>query len=121
MRSPHIPMWARLTAALIVTIAAAAGCSSSASSSTGTATAAGGTGNTVNPTWPTEITYGAVGESNATSLLQTLAPLQKLLQDKMDVKLNVVTGMRRGQIVLDGSPRDISEETPMGIYRGVVG
>jgi phosphonate transport system ATP-binding protein len=31
-----------------------------------------------------------------------------------------LVGMRRGQIVLDGSPRDISEETLMGIYRGVV-
>ena len=87
-------MWVRLTAAVIVTIAAAAGCSSSASSSAGggTSAAAGGTGNTVNSTWPTEITYGAVGQSNATSLLQTLAPLQKLLKAKMDVKLNVVTG-----------------------------
>ena len=87
-------MWVRLTAAVIVTIAAAAGCSSSASSSAGggTSAAAGGTGNTVNSTWPTEITYGAVGQSNATSLLQTLAPMQKLLKAKMDVKLNVVTG-----------------------------
>jgi phosphonate transport system ATP-binding protein len=31
-----------------------------------------------------------------------------------------LVGMRRGQIVLDGSPRDISEEALMGIYRGVV-
>jgi phosphonate transport system ATP-binding protein len=31
-----------------------------------------------------------------------------------------LVGMRRGQIILDGSPRDISEEALMGIYRGVV-
>ena len=31
-----------------------------------------------------------------------------------------LVGMRQGQIVLDGSPRDISEEALMGIYRGMV-
>ena len=31
-----------------------------------------------------------------------------------------LVGMRQGQIVLDGSPRDISEDALMGIYRGVV-
>jgi phosphonate transport system ATP-binding protein len=29
-----------------------------------------------------------------------------------------LVGMRKGQIVLDGSPRDISEDALMGIYRG---
>ena len=91
MRRLRIPIWARLAAVVVVTIAVAAGCSSSGSGSADTA-AASGTGNTVNSTWPTSVVYGAVGESNATSLLQTLAPLQKLLQAKMDVKLNVVTG-----------------------------
>ena len=92
LRSPRMPMWARLTAVAIVAIAAVAGCSSSGSGSTDAASGGSGTSNTVNSTWPTQITYGAVGESNATSLLQTLSPLQKLLQAKMDVKLNVVTG-----------------------------
>ena len=104
MRSLRIPKWTRLAAvaAAIVTVTAAAACSSSSSTSTGaagtggapaSAAAAGsGTGNTVNPTWPTSITFGEVGASNATTLLQTLAPLQKLMQAKMDVKLNVVTG-----------------------------
>ena len=84
-------MWARLTAAAVVTVAAAAGCSSS--SSTGTSASAGsGTGNTVNSTWPTTITYGAVGEDNSTTLLESLAPLQDLLKAKMDVTLKVTTG-----------------------------
>jgi phosphonate transport system substrate-binding protein len=87
-----MPMWARLTAAAIVTIAAAAGCSSSASTSGAGTTAAGGTGNTVNSTWPTQITFGSVGESNATALLQSMEPVVKLLKAKMDVTLNVVTG-----------------------------
>ena len=106
MRSLRIPKWTRLAAvtAAIVTVTAAAACSSPSSTSTSagaagtggataSAAAAGsGTGNTVNPTWPTSITFGEVGASNATTLLQTLAPLQKLMQAKMDVKLNVVTG-----------------------------
>ena len=95
MRSP-ILRWTKLAAAAMVVVAAVAACSSSGSStgaaSGGTTAASGGTGNTVNPTWPTEITFGEVGESDATTLLQSLAPLVKLVQDKMDVKLNVTTG-----------------------------
>jgi phosphonate transport system substrate-binding protein len=60
---------------------------------TASAAAAGsGTGNTVNSTWPTSVTLGEVGVSNATTLIQSLQPLQKLLKDKMDVTLNVTTG-----------------------------
>src|ERR1700760_542722 len=91
MRSPRIPMWARLAAAAIVTVPAAAGCSSASSSSTGAASASG-TGNTVNSTWPTTITLGSVGEDNATSLMETLQPLQDLMKAKMDVTLKVTVG-----------------------------
>jgi phosphonate transport system substrate-binding protein len=73
-----------------VAIALVAGCSSSGSSSAGTA--AKGTGNTVNSTWPTSITFGSVGESNATTLLQSMEPVVKLVQAKLDVKMNVVVG-----------------------------
>ena len=93
-------MWTKLAAAAVLTVTAVAACSSSSSNtaasgtggSAGSSAAAGGTGNTVNPAWPAEITYGAVGASNATTLLQSLAPVQKLIQDKMGVKVNVVTG-----------------------------
>jgi phosphonate transport system substrate-binding protein len=88
MRSPRIPMWARLAAAAIVTVTAAAGCSSSSSGST----AASGTGNTVNSTWPTTVTLGSVGEDNATSLMESLQPLADLMKAKMDVTLKVTTG-----------------------------
>jgi phosphonate transport system substrate-binding protein len=91
MRSPRIPMWARLAAAAIVTVTAAAGCSSASSSSTGAASA-GGTGNTVNSTWPTTVTLGSVGEDNATSLMQSMQPLADLLKAKMDVDLKVTVG-----------------------------
>jgi len=104
VRSPRIFGWTKLAAAAVVTVIAVAACSSSSSttaasgaaSSSGSGSsasgAAGGTGNTVNSTWPTSMTLGSVGEANATSLLQTLAPLQKLLKAKMDVTLNVTTG-----------------------------
>jgi phosphonate transport system substrate-binding protein len=72
-----------------MTVTVAAACSSSSS---GSNSAAGGSGNKINPAWPTTITLGSVGESNATALMQTLKPLQDLLQDKLDVHLNVVTG-----------------------------
>jgi phosphonate transport system substrate-binding protein len=79
-----------VAAVAAVAIALVAGCSSSGSSSAGTA--AKGTGNTVNSTWPTSITFGSVGESNATTLLQSMEPVVKLVQAKLDVKMNVVVG-----------------------------
>jgi ABC-type phosphate/phosphonate transport system substrate-binding protein len=90
-----------------VTVAAVAACSSSSSTTaaSGAASAAsGGTGNTVNSTWPTSVTLGWVGESNATSLLQTLAPLQKLLKDKMDVTLFALGARRRVPVDARPSP-----------------
>jgi phosphonate transport system substrate-binding protein len=96
--------WTKLAAAAVVTVTAVAACSSSSSttaasgtSSSGTgssasAAAAGGTGNTVNPTWPTTVTLGEVGESNATTLVESLQPLQDVLKAKMDVTLKVDTG-----------------------------
>lgn len=96
MRSPRILKWARLAAVAVAIVSAIAACSSSTSSSPGTANAVAagtsGTGNTVNPTWPTSITFGEVGMSDATTLLQSLAPLQDLLKAKMDVTLKVTTG-----------------------------
>ena len=95
MRRLRTPKWARLASVAAVAIAVVAGCSSAGSSgSAGSAgsTAAKGTGNTVNPTWPTSITFGSVGQANATTLLQSMQPVVKLLQDKLDVKLNVITG-----------------------------
>ncbi|HEY1819897.1 MAG TPA: phosphate/phosphite/phosphonate ABC transporter substrate-binding protein [Trebonia sp.] len=90
MRRLRVPKWASLAAVAAVAIALVAGCSSSGSSSAGTA--AKGTGNTVNSTWPTSITFGSVGESNATTLLQSMEPVVKLVQAKLDVKMNVVVG-----------------------------
>lgn len=88
----RILTWIKLAAAVALTITAVAACSSSSGSTSGTAGASKGTGNTVNPTWPTSITLGEVGVSNATSLIQSLQPLQDLLKAKMDLTLKVTTG-----------------------------
>lgn len=95
--------WTQLAAAAAVTVLAVAACSTSSSStaasgtsSSGTSSSAsaasGGTGNTVNSTWPTSVTLGEVGVSNATSLVESLQPLQDLLKAKMDLTLKVTTG-----------------------------
>jgi phosphonate transport system substrate-binding protein len=65
-----------------VTVAACGSSNNSASSS----------GNKVHPGWPTTLVYGAVGEDNATSLLQSLAPLQDVLKAKLGIHLTVVIG-----------------------------
>ena len=92
MRRLRTPKWARLAAVAAVAIAVVAGCSSAGSSGSAGTSAAKGTGNTVNSTWPTSITFGSVGQPNATTLLESVEPVVKLLQDKLDVKMNVVTG-----------------------------
>jgi phosphonate transport system substrate-binding protein len=91
LRRLRVPKWASLAAVAAVAVALVAGCSSSGSSGAAD-TAAKGTGNTVNSTWPTSITFGSVGQSNATTLLQSMEPVVKLLQAKLDVKMNVVVG-----------------------------
>jgi phosphonate transport system substrate-binding protein len=91
VRRPRILRWAPLAAAAVLTVSAVAACSSSSSATSGTA-AAGGTGNTVNSTWPTSVTLGEVGVSNATTMVESLQPLQDLLKAKMDLTLKVTTG-----------------------------
>jgi phosphonate transport system substrate-binding protein len=68
---------------------AAAACGSGSGSN---AASAGGSGNKVHAGWPSTLVLGAVGAENATSLLQTLAPLQDLLKAKLGIHLTVVTG-----------------------------
>jgi phosphonate transport system substrate-binding protein len=64
----------------------AAACGSS-NSGTGSSS-----GNKVHPGWPTSIVFGSVGADNATTLLQSLAPLQDVLKAKLGIHLTVVTG-----------------------------
>jgi phosphonate transport system substrate-binding protein len=90
MRIFHIPAWFRVAvAALCVTVAAAA-CGSSSSTTAASTSAA--SVNKVHSGWPDTLVLGAVGAENATSLLQTLAPLQDLLKAKLGIHLTVVTG-----------------------------
>lgn len=88
MRTLPIPRLLRAAAIALLAVAVA-GCSSSSSSSSTTTNT---TGNTVHPGWPTTLVFGSVGEDNATTLLQSLAPLQDLLKAKLGIHLTVVTG-----------------------------
>ncbi len=87
MRIFHIPAWFRVAIAALCVAVAAAACGSGSST-----TAASASANKVHPGWPTTLVYGAVGEEDATSLLQSLAPLQDLLKAKLGIHLTVVTG-----------------------------
>jgi phosphonate transport system substrate-binding protein len=84
VRSFRIPRLLGIAAIATLTAVAAAACGSSNSSAS--------SGNKVHPGWPTSIVFGSVGEDNATSLLQSLAPLQDVLKAKLGVHLTVVTG-----------------------------
>jgi phosphonate transport system substrate-binding protein len=86
MRIFHIPAWFRVAVAALCVAVVAAACGSSST------TASGMSGNKVHPGWPTTLVYGAVGEDDATTLLQSLAPLQDLLKAKLGIHLTVVTG-----------------------------
>ncbi len=75
-----------LVAAMTV---AACGSSNPSNSNTNTTSSSG---NKVHPGWPTTLVFGSVGEDDATTLLQSLAPLQDLLKAKLGIHLTVVVG-----------------------------
>jgi phosphonate transport system substrate-binding protein len=91
VRTNRIHRLLRVAAAALLAAALASACGSSGSSTSG-ATTASKSGNTVHPGWPTTLVFGSVGEDNATSLLQSLAPLQDLLKAKLGIHLTVVVG-----------------------------
>ena len=64
----------------------------STSSSTTASSAAGAGSNKAHPGWPTTLTIGEVGQENSTALAASLAPLQKLFEAKLGIKLTVTTG-----------------------------
>jgi phosphonate transport system substrate-binding protein len=85
VRKIRIPGLFRV-ALILLCAAVAAACSSSGATTTAK------TGNKVHPGWPTTLVFGSVGQDDATTLLQTLAPLQDLLRAKLGIHLTVVTG-----------------------------
>jgi phosphonate transport system substrate-binding protein len=89
VRAFHISRLFRV-AVLLLVAAVVAACSSSNSGNNNTT--ASSTGNKVHPGWPTTLVFGSVGEDDATSLLQSLAPLQDLLKAKLGIHLTVVVG-----------------------------
>ncbi len=46
----------------------------------------------MHPGWPTTLVFGSVGQDNATTLLQSLAPIQDVLKAKLGITLKVVVG-----------------------------
>jgi phosphonate transport system substrate-binding protein len=86
-------------AAVALLAVAVAGCSSSSSSSSSSSNTANTTGNTVHPGWPTTLVFGSVGAENATSLLQSLAPIQDVLKAKLGIHLKVVIGTSYASLI----------------------
>jgi phosphonate transport system substrate-binding protein len=90
-RTPKLRWVAVMT--LLATVTLAACSSSNSGGSTGT------TGNKVHPGWPTTLVFGSVGQDNATTLLQSLAPLQDLLRAKLGIHLTVVIGTSYASLI----------------------
>jgi phosphonate transport system substrate-binding protein len=90
-RTPKLRWVAVMT--LLATATLAACSSSNSGGSTGT------TGNKVHPGWPTTLVFGSVGQDNATTLLQSLAPLQDLLRAKLGIHLTVVIGTSYASLI----------------------
>ena len=92
MRTFRIATLLRVAAVALLVALPVAACSSSSSSTSNSTNAALSSGNKVHPGWPTTLVFGAVGEDNTTTLLQSLAPLQDVLKAKLGIHLTVVTG-----------------------------
>ncbi len=90
VRTFRTPKLLSVAAITVLATAILAACGSSNSTTTGNTT--NSTGNKVHPGWPTTLVFGSVGEDDATTLLQSLAPLQDLLKAKLGIHLTVVTG-----------------------------
>ncbi len=88
MRAFHIPRLCRVAVLSLVAAVIVAACGSSNPTSNTTSSS----GNKVHPGWPTTLVFGSVGEDDATTLLQSLAPLQDLLKAKLGIHLTVVVG-----------------------------
>ena len=88
MRKFRFSRWAAM-----VVVALVAGVTATACGSTSTTSSLTGAGsNKVHPGWPTTLTIGEVGQENSTTLEASLAPLQKLFEAKLGIKLTVTTG-----------------------------
>jgi phosphonate transport system substrate-binding protein len=85
VRTLRIPKLLSVAATLVLATAVTAACGSTTNN-------ANASGNKVHPGWPTSLVFGSVGEDDATTLLQSLAPLQDLLKAKLGIHLTVVTG-----------------------------
>ena len=89
MRKFRFSRWAAMVGVALVAGVTATACGST----TTTATSAAGAGsNKVHPGWPSTLTIGEVGQENSTALEASLAPLQKLFEAKLGIKLAVTTG-----------------------------
>jgi phosphonate transport system substrate-binding protein len=97
VRAFHIPRLFRVAALSLAAVVIVAACSSSNSGNNTSTTSA--SGNKVHPGWPTTLVFGSVGEDDATSLLQTLAPLQDLLKAKLGIHLTVVVGTSYASLI----------------------
>jgi phosphonate transport system substrate-binding protein len=94
LRAFRIPGWFRVALVALCATVLAAACSSASGST------AGGSGNNkVHPGWPTSLTFASVGAENASSLLQSLAPLQKVLEAKLGIHLTVYTGTSYAAVI----------------------
>jgi phosphonate transport system substrate-binding protein len=89
VRTFRIPKLLSAAAITLLATAIIAACGSNTTTNTGNTTSSG---NKVHPGWPTTLVFGSVGEDDATTLLQSLAPLQDLLKAKLGIHLTVVTG-----------------------------
>jgi phosphonate transport system substrate-binding protein len=78
---------------VVVALVAAVTATACGSTSSTTTSSAGGSGsNKAHPGWPSTLTIGEVGQENSTALAASLAPLQKLFEAKLGIKLAVTTG-----------------------------
>jgi phosphonate transport system substrate-binding protein len=89
VRAFHIPRLFRVALLSLLAVVVVAACGSSNSGNNITTSSSG---NKVHPGWPTTLVFGSVGEDDATTLLQSLAPLQDLLKAKLGIHLTMVVG-----------------------------
>jgi phosphonate transport system substrate-binding protein len=122
-RAPRPLVAVALSAAGLLALAGCGGASSSATTSssgsaTGAAASSSAFGKYDRTGWPSSITMGAIPSENATALAAKLAPLSKLIKDKLGVEVKIFSGTSYSALIEAQKAKkvDLVEYGPFSYY-----
>ncbi len=118
-RAPRPLVAVALAASGLLALAACGGSSTSSSGSASGAAPSGSAAGAYDRTgWPTSLTLGAIPSENAAAMVAHLAPLQKLIKDKLGIDVKVFSGTSYSALIEAQKAKkvDLVEYGPFSYY-----